>query len=468
MREDSTLTAPREGIIMRVRGRFRHPGRTGAAAVAGVAVAAAACLAVGSPAYGSQSPVAGTPHDRVTQAPALPGAQPISGNDRVYTADQDSNTVTVINPKTDTVLGTIPFGAVRMDTNADVLGAMYNGQIDVHGLGFSRDGRYLDVIDVTTNAVHVVDTATNKVVSTVYLGRAPHEGFFSPDGRYLWVAVRGLNYVAVIDWRSGKVVDKIYTEPGPPDLPHGRGANILPPPLGNSDPAPLHPRLGHGSPAGPGQAHPRPRRRATRYLAQPRQHPRLRGLAILRWPRRHRHQDHESDQDPAHRAVPDGFGLRCPIGPWQHDRPHPPGPGHAPRVPSRHCAGSHRKGNGPSPRASRARRGRRGGLGPSRQHPIHPVRYPRQQHHGADVSDHLSERRNSRGVRLYRHLRQPLQPVYSAPVTVSAPGSPSGTAMRQRCCRWTWTTSRCRRRGGRRCMPVPVHRRPVTGTRKGD
>jgi YVTN family beta-propeller protein len=78
-----------------------------------------------------------------------------------------------------------------MDTNADVLGVMYNGKIDVHGLGFSRDGRYLDVIDVTTNAVQVIDTATSKVVRTIYVGRAPHEGFFSPDGRYLWVAVRG-------------------------------------------------------------------------------------------------------------------------------------------------------------------------------------------------------------------------------------------------------------------------------------
>src|SRR5215472_13252741 len=111
------------------------------------------------------------------QAPSLPGAQPISANDRVYTADQDSNTVTVISPKTDTVLGTIALGNPRLDTDADVLGAMYDGQIDVHGLGFSRDGRYLDVIDVTTNAVHVIDTATNALVHTIYLNRAPHERF---------------------------------------------------------------------------------------------------------------------------------------------------------------------------------------------------------------------------------------------------------------------------------------------------
>jgi YVTN family beta-propeller protein len=206
---------------------FRRLGLRGATAVAAVAVVA--CLTAGSPASGSGPLAAGTPHARVTEPPALPGAQPISGNDRVYTADQDSNTVTVIDPKTDTVLGTIPLGAVRMDTNADTLGPMYNGQIDVHGLGFSRDGRYLDVMDVTTNAVQVIDTATNKVIRTIYVGRAPHEGFFAPDGRTIWVAVRGQNYVAVINWKTGQVVHKIYTEPGPSKVvfsPNGKLAYV--------------------------------------------------------------------------------------------------------------------------------------------------------------------------------------------------------------------------------------------------
>jgi len=39
------------------------------------------------------------------QAPALAGAQPIAVADRVYTADQTSNTLTVISPATNTVLG---------------------------------------------------------------------------------------------------------------------------------------------------------------------------------------------------------------------------------------------------------------------------------------------------------------------------------------------------------------------------
>jgi YVTN family beta-propeller protein len=189
-------------------------------------VAALTCLAAGSPASGSASRDAGVPHHRLIQAPALPGAQPISGNDRVYTADQDSNTVTVIDPKTNTVLGTIPLGAVRMDTNADTLGPMYKGQIDVHGLGFSRNGRYLDVIDVTTNAVQVINTATNKVIRTIYVGRAPHEGFFAPDGKTIWVAVRGQNYVAVIDWKTGRVIHKIYTEPGPSKVVFSPNGNL--------------------------------------------------------------------------------------------------------------------------------------------------------------------------------------------------------------------------------------------------
>jgi YVTN family beta-propeller protein len=191
------------------RCRLYHDRRAGIAVVM-MAIGLTGVL----PARGSlpQAQAHGRP---LVQAPALPGAQPISANDRVYTADQDSNTVTVINPKTDTVLGTIALGKPRLDTNADVLGAMYDGEINVHGLGFSRDGRYLDVIDVTTNAAQVIDTATNQVLRTIYLGRATHEGFFSPDGKQLWVAERGLDTVAVIDWRHDRVIARIHSEDGP-------------------------------------------------------------------------------------------------------------------------------------------------------------------------------------------------------------------------------------------------------------
>ena len=163
------------------------------------------------------------------QAPALPNSQIISSYDRVYTADQDSNTVTVIDPKSNVVMGTIPFGNIRMDTNADMLGAMYAKEIDVHGLGFSRDGRHLVVVCVTTNSVHVIETATNRIIRTVYVNRAPHEAFFTPDGHYIWVAERGANTLAIIDWRQGRIVGRIETEDGPSKVvfsPDGRTAYV--------------------------------------------------------------------------------------------------------------------------------------------------------------------------------------------------------------------------------------------------
>lgn len=157
------------------------------------------------------TPFTATTVQGVTQAPALPGAQAISARDRVYTADQSSNTVSVINPATNEVLGTISLGEARLD---GVLGPVDDNQVNVHGLGFSRDGRFIDAVSVSSNAAQVVDAATNEIVQTTYVGRSPHEGFISPDGTELWVAVRGENYVAVVSRATGAVTDRVETAKG--------------------------------------------------------------------------------------------------------------------------------------------------------------------------------------------------------------------------------------------------------------
>ena len=176
-------------------------------------VAAAACLTAsvclvsgcGADAHSAPAPAP-------LQAPALAGAaQPIAASDRVYTADQTSNTVSVIDPLTNTLLGTIALGNARPD---DLLGALYHRQVSTHGLGFSADGRLLAAVNVTSNGVTIIETATNTVRGTVYLKRAPHEAFFSPDGSELWVAVRGEDHVAVIDVASLKVTSEIKTSDG--------------------------------------------------------------------------------------------------------------------------------------------------------------------------------------------------------------------------------------------------------------
>ena len=131
--------------------------------------------------------------------------------DRVYTADQTSNTVSVIDPAANKLLGVIHLGE---DVPA-ALSPLYRGDLLVHGLGFSPDHRTLDVVSIGSNSVTLIDTETNTVKAKIYVGRSPHEAFFRPDGRELWVAVRGENYVSVIDPVRENEVRRIETANGP-------------------------------------------------------------------------------------------------------------------------------------------------------------------------------------------------------------------------------------------------------------
>src|SRR5882724_9824131 len=145
------------------------------------------------------------------QAPWTRPDIPISNHDRVYTADQTSNTISVIDPAENKLLGVIRLG----DPVPGALSPLYKGQLLVHGLGYSPDGKTLAVVSVGSNSVTLIDTATNKVKGTIYVGRSPHEPFFTPNGRELWVTVRGENYVSVIDPARLKETKRIELANGP-------------------------------------------------------------------------------------------------------------------------------------------------------------------------------------------------------------------------------------------------------------
>jgi YVTN family beta-propeller protein len=138
-------------------------------------------------------------------------AAAISPLDRVYTADQNTNTISVFSPATNTLLGQIKLGNSR----PDVLSPLYRGEINVHGLGFSPDHKTLIAISNGSNSVTFIDTATNKVKGKTYVGRSPHEGFFSADGKEVWVVVRGEDYISVIDPVTFKETRRIQTALGP-------------------------------------------------------------------------------------------------------------------------------------------------------------------------------------------------------------------------------------------------------------
>jgi YVTN family beta-propeller protein len=164
-------------------------------------------LLAGFPAQAGQAPFAAS-------APNFP----VSERDRVYAAEQFSNTISVIDPSTNKNLGVIRLG----DPQPMNLSPLYKGQVLVHGLGFSPDRKTLVAVSIASNAVTFIDTATNKIKHTTYVGRSPHEPFFTQDGSEVWVTVRGEDYVAVLDGAT-------YREKARITVPNGPGMTIFSP-----------------------------------------------------------------------------------------------------------------------------------------------------------------------------------------------------------------------------------------------
>src|ERR1700677_2778480 len=151
-------------------------------------------------AWGGQAPAAATDPDI-----------PISHHDRVYSAEQFSNTVSVTDPVDNKLVGVIRLG----DPLPANFSPLYKGQLLVHGMGFSPDHRTIAVVAIGSNAVNFIDTATNSIKHVTYVGRSPHEAFYTMDGKEVWVTVRGENYVSVLDGRTYEEKTRIVVPNGP-------------------------------------------------------------------------------------------------------------------------------------------------------------------------------------------------------------------------------------------------------------
>ena len=160
----------------------------------------AALVAVAANAFAGQVP-----------GPVAAPEIPITHRDRVYAAEQFSNTVSVTDAADNTLLGVIRLG----DPSPGNFSPLYRGQLLVHGLGFSPDHHTLVVVSIGSNSLTFIDTETNAIKHTTYLGRAPHEAFFTPSGKEVWVTVRGENYIAVLDPITYGEITRISVPAGP-------------------------------------------------------------------------------------------------------------------------------------------------------------------------------------------------------------------------------------------------------------
>jgi YVTN family beta-propeller protein len=174
----------------------------------------------------------GLGREAAAQAPAPVGTGAVETGDRVFIANEDSNTITVIDPRSNTIDTTInltsfdedsrpPFRFVTggvMPTHAAMIHKpLYHGAIDVHGVVPSPDGRLLATVGRGTSNLYLIDTVARRVVgntpnpqasastnperitSGVLVGREPHEPTFTRNGKEIWVAVRGEDRIAVVD-----------------------------------------------------------------------------------------------------------------------------------------------------------------------------------------------------------------------------------------------------------------------------
>ena len=156
----------------------------------------------------------------------------IAAADRVFITNEDSNTISVINPASNTVDTTInltsfdedarpPFrfvtGGVIPTHAAMIHKPLYHGCIDAHGAVPNPDGTLLATSGRGSSNIYLIDVVNRRVVgnvanpqaspttnaerlsSGILLGREPHEPTFTRNGKELWVTLRGEDRIAILD-----------------------------------------------------------------------------------------------------------------------------------------------------------------------------------------------------------------------------------------------------------------------------
>jgi len=123
---------------------------------------------------------------------------------KVYVTNSAGDDLTVIDPQSMKVIGSIKVGDRP------------------HGVIPSPDGKKLYVSIEGTNELIAVDTASDRIIARVSVGRSPNQIAITRDGRFIFVPLRDDNAVDVVDTAAMKVVDRIKV----PAMPHNAYASF--------------------------------------------------------------------------------------------------------------------------------------------------------------------------------------------------------------------------------------------------
>jgi len=113
-----------------------------------------------------------------------------------YITNLGSNTVSVIDTKTNTVIATIPVGS------------------EPRGVAASPDGSRVYVTNRNSNNASVIAAASNSVIATIGgLGNSPQGVAVSPNGSKVYVTNLNSNTVSVIDATTNTFADSARSLP---------------------------------------------------------------------------------------------------------------------------------------------------------------------------------------------------------------------------------------------------------------
>ncbi len=172
----------------------------------------------------------------------------------LYVTTELDDTVTIVDPKSYRILGTVPTGAhqshmlaISSDGKRGYTSNVNPGSVSVLDLvarktiavipiaavsqriAISRDDRWVFTSDETQPRMAVIDTKTNSIARYIDLPGHGYGSATTPQGRWLLVPIPSKNLVAVVDIRSMKVERTIPVDKTPQETlvrPDGRFAYV--------------------------------------------------------------------------------------------------------------------------------------------------------------------------------------------------------------------------------------------------
>lgn len=174
----------------------------------------------------------------------------LAAPDKVFVADEEGNTVSVLDAASFNRITAVPVGRephnVQISPDGKLAWVTNNGEQAMPGMGkgghaamssggevwaidtashavvakipvgkhpahvvLTPDGRFAYVTNGGENTVSVVDTEARRVAATIPVGKGPAQTGFAPDGRLAFVSLSQENKVALIDPAARKVLKKV-------------------------------------------------------------------------------------------------------------------------------------------------------------------------------------------------------------------------------------------------------------------